>query len=121
MKVRITPNPFLNQGTCERTLAEIGVGPVLSSGGKIRCQMTQAQLDLFGIRGASHQVEILPDSTPDATTEQPPAVEPAPVEVQPAFEPSIIIETPTGRQTVKMPETQTPAEPAKKDEGTKPA
>lgn len=103
MKVRITPNPFFNGGSAERVLAGIGIGPYLSGkDGKIVCHMTQAQFDLFQIRGASHSIAIIPEG--EKETEQPAEPEtPQPSEVSAPFVPSITIETPTGKQTVQMP------------------
>lgn len=102
MKVKITPNPFFTGGSAERTLAGIGVGPYLTTrDGKIVCQMTQAQFDLFQIRGASHSIAIVPENEAEEPAAAPEP--PKPVEVAPPFVPSITIETPTGKQTVTMP------------------
>jgi hypothetical protein len=100
MKVLITPNPMLNSGTCQRTLGEIGVGPVLEKDGKIRCEMTEAQLALFQLRGASHRVDVIPEVAAELIPESLPVQEEPKEEPQPV----IVIESTGGvRKTVTLP------------------
>ena len=65
MRIQITPSTILAPGTAQRLLAEIGVEPVLVSKvnpGTLRCEMTEQQLNIFGLRGAAHFIEVLPDA-----------------------------------------------------------
>ncbi len=70
MKILITPSTMFNPGTAQRLLAELNVGPTLTQpDGKVRCKMTQAQFDMFRLRGGAHGVEIVPDA-PLATADR---------------------------------------------------
>jgi hypothetical protein len=58
-KVYITPSTLFTSGTAERILAEIGCGPFgHDTRGRIICHLTQAQIDLWGIKGPAHRLEI---------------------------------------------------------------
>lgn len=61
-QVRITPNPHLNPRQAHKVLEGIGVSLIRDeANGTIRAALSQAQLDLFYLRGASHHVEVLPE------------------------------------------------------------
>lgn len=97
LKVYITPSTLFTPGTAERLLGLIGAGPVgYDKQGRIIAHLTQAQIELWGIKGGAHRLEIAPEVEP--------APVPAPVVESEPERPSIIVEEASGvRKVVTLP------------------
>lgn len=99
MKVVITPCAQFVPGMVQRILGEIGSGPVVVDElGKVHAELNQPQLDLFKLKGAAHQVTIVPDSETTPILDAPVAPFPEPEAEQPEL--TMIVETAPGVRTV---------------------
>jgi len=103
MKVVINPHTSFVPGTVQRILGEIGCGPVLTDlEGKVHAELNALQLDMFRLKGAAHQVTILPDQETTPILDASAATFPE-ADTTAESELTMIIETAPGvRQTVKI-------------------
>jgi hypothetical protein len=100
MKVAITPHSSFVPGIVQRILGELGSGPVhVAPDGKVHAELNENQLAMFQLKGAAHQVTILPDqeTTPILDAQAATFPEPEPAEEKPL---TITIETSPGVRTV---------------------
>src|SRR5271166_2503462 len=104
MKVVINPHTSFVPGIVQRILGEIGCGPVLTDlEGKVHAELNAVQLDMFKLKGAAHQVTILPDQETTPILDASAAPFPEAETSAPESELTMIIETAPGvRQTVKI-------------------
>jgi hypothetical protein len=102
VKVVISPHSSFVPGTVQRILGEIGSGPVaVDPAGKVHAELNQSQLDMFKLKGAAHQVTIVPDQSTTPILDAQDATFPEPEAEQ--SELTITIETAPGvRQTMKV-------------------
>jgi hypothetical protein len=62
LKVYITPSSLFTPGTAERILSELGAGPIArDSQNRIVAHLTQAQIELWTIKGGAHRLELAPE------------------------------------------------------------
>ncbi len=98
-KCYITASNLFTPGTAERILAELGAGPIAKDAqGRIVAHLTQGQIDMWGIKGPAHRLELAPEGELDKSELVAPVS--APVVPEPPFVPSIIVESATGDKKV---------------------
>lgn len=98
MKVVITPCAQFVPGMVQRILGDIGSGPVVVDElGKVHAELNQPQLDLFKLKGAAHQVTVVPDQETTPILDAPVVPFPEPEAEQPEL--TITFETSPGVRT----------------------
>lgn len=102
MKVVITPCAQFVPGMVQRILGDIAPQPLtVDASGKVHAELNPAQLAMFQLKGAAHQVTIVPDEAAAVPPAEAATFSEAPAEKEADL--TITIETSPGvRQTMKV-------------------